>query len=283
MKNSSFRKSSLRESSLRKSSLKRNLRFVLLLVKLKLSRMMVFRFNFFGAFFADGTLFLVQLLTFSTIYAHVESIGGWGRGQMIIFVGTFSLINALNMMIYFFGVVGIPDMIRRGELDQYLTKPINPLLRLTFESVNPGSFLLVIMSVLIIAHGAAVSGIEVSLGAGLAYAAMVLLMTLLWYDMEVIFRTIPFLAISANGLLQLEEHLIDLNFKVPGTLFKGVFRVLFYFVMPYGVMSTVPTELLSGMLTAPGLVQALCVVLAFTAFALWFWKFGLRHYKSASS
>jgi len=101
--------------------------------------------------------------------------------------------------------------------------------------------------------------------------------------MEVLLRTIPFLVVSANGIMQLEAHLIDLNFKVPGTLFKGPFRVLFYFIVPYGVMSTVPTQLLSGVLTAPGLAQALCVVVAFTAFTLWFWRFGLRRYKSASS
>ena len=263
--------------------MKRHLRFILLLIKLKLSRMMVFRLSFFGAFFADGTLFLVQLLTFSTIYAYVESIGGWDRGQMIIFIGTFSLINALNMLIYFFGVVDIPGKIKRGDLDQYLTKPINPLLRLTFENVNPGSFPLVIMSVIIIGYGVSVSEVEVSFSLGLGYAAFTLLMTLLWYDMEVILRTIPFLVLSANGIMHLESHLIELNFKVPGTLYKGIWKALFYFVFPYGVMSTVPTQFLSGALTASGLIQALCVVTVFTAFTLWFWRFGLRHYKSASS
>jgi len=263
--------------------MKRNLRFILLLIKLKLSRMMVFRFSFFGAFVADGTLFMVQLLTFSAIYAHVESIGGWDRGQMIIFVGTFSLINALNMLIFFFGAVDIPGMIKRGDLDHYLTKPINPLLRLTFESVNPGSFLLVVMSVIIIAHGVSVSGVAVTFALGLAYAGLVLLMTLLWYDMMLILRTFPFLVVSANGILQLENHLLDLCFKVPGVLFKGAFKVFFYFIMPYGVMSTAPTQLLSGALTAAGLAQALCVAAVFTAFTLWFWRFGLRRYKSASS
>ena len=243
----------------------------------------MWRFSFFGAFFADGTLFLVQLLTFSTIYAHAQSIGGWDRGQMIMFVGTFSLINALNMMIFFFGLVDIPGKIRRGDLDQYLTKPINPLLRLTFENADPGSFLLVVMSVIIVRYGTMVSGLVVSPSLALGYAALVLLMTLLWYDMEVILRTIPFLVISANGVMQLEGHLIELNFKVPGTLYKGIWKALFYFILPYGIMSTVPTQLLSGVLTVPGLVQALGVTLVFTAFALWFWRFGLRRYKSASS
>jgi len=228
-------------------------------------------------------LFLIQLLTFSAIYAHVDSIGGWGRGEMLIFIGTFSFINALNMMIYFFGVVDIPGKIKRGDLDQYLTKPVNALLRLTFESVNPGSFLLVVMSALIVGHGAALSGIELSLPLTLGYAALVLLMTVLWYDMEVILRTIPFLVISANGIMQIEEHAFNLNFQIPGILHKGAFKILFYFVLPYGIMATVPTQFLSGTLTVPGLVQALCVVAAFTAFTLWFWRFGLKRYKSASS
>ena len=261
----------------------RNIKFILLLLKLKLSRMMVWRLSFFGAFFADGALFLVQLLTFQVIYSRVDAIGDWGRGQMIIFIGTFSFINALNMLIYFFGIIDIPEKIKRGDLDQYLTKPVNPLLRLTFENINPGSFPLVIMSVLIVFYGVRTAGLIISFPLGLGYAALVLLMTLLWYDMEIILRTIPFLVISANGIMQLEGHLIELNFRVPGILYKGVFKLLFYFILPYGIMSTVPTQLLSGTLSARGLLQALGVVLAFTAFTLWFWKFGLRHYRSASS
>lgn len=263
--------------------MRRNLRFIFTLIKLKMSRMMAFRLSFFGAFFADGALFLVQLLTFSVIYGQVDNIGGWNRGQMLIFVGTFSMINALNMLIYFFGIVDLPGKIKRGDLDQHLTKPVNPLLRLTFENINPGSFPLVILSVLIICYGVSVAGVTVSPLLGLVYAALVLLMTLLWYDMELILRTIPFLVISANGIEQLEGHLIELNFKVPGVLFKGIFKVLFYFILPYGVMSTVPTQFLSGALTVPGLIQGICIAVLFTAFALWFWRFGLKHYKSASS
>jgi ABC-2 type transport system permease protein len=261
----------------------RNLKFILLLLKLKISRMMMWRLSFFGASFADGVLFLVQLLCFQVIYSQVDAIGDWNRGQMIIFVGTFSMINALNMLIYFFGVVDTPGKIKSGDLDQYLTKPIDPLLRLTFENVNPGSFPLVILSVLIIVYGVQTAGVNVSFQLGLAYSVFVLLMTLLWYDMELILRTIPFLVVSANGIMQLEGTLIELNFRVPGILYKGTFKVIFYFLLPYGIMSTVPTQLLSGSISAPALVQALCVVAFFTFFALWFWKFGLRRYKSASS
>jgi len=261
----------------------KNLRFILLLIKFKFTRMMAFRFSFWGAFFADGSLFLIQLLTFETIYSQVDSIGGWNRGQMIIFVGTFSIINALNMLIYFFGIVDLPGKIRRGDLDHYLTKPINPLLRLTFENVNVGSIPLVIMSILIVCYGVNISGIQVSFLLGLGYAAFVLLMTLLWYDMELILRTIPFLVISANGIMRLEDLMLELNFKVPCVLYKGVFKLIFYFLLPYGIMSTVPTQFITHSIDGRGVGVSIFTVIVFTVFALWFWKFGLKHYQSVSS
>jgi len=263
--------------------MRNNLRFIYLLIKLKLSHMMVFRLNFFMVFFADGMLFIMQLLAFEAIYSQVDGIGGWSRGQMIIFVGTFSIINALNMLIYFFGIVDIPGKIKRGDLDQYLTKPVNPLLRLTFESINPGSIPLVVMSVIIVSYGVSVAGVRVSFLQALGYAALVILMTILWYDMELIFRSITFLVISSDGIQRLEEQLIELNFKIPGVLYKGIFKILFYFLLPYGVMSTIPTQFITQSISAGGIITACGTVVLFTAFALWLWKFGLKHYKSASS
>ncbi|MCL2866749.1 MAG: ABC transporter permease [Clostridia bacterium] len=263
--------------------MKRNVRFVLLLMKLKLSRMMMFRVSFFGAFIADGTMFIIQLLAFEAIYSQVDAIGGWNRGQMIIFVGTFAVVNALNMLIYFFGVNDIPEKIKRGDLDGYITKPVSPLLRVTFENVNPGSVPLLIFSAGIVCYGVSAAGINISFMTGLLYVLLVLLMTLLWYDMELILRSIPFLVLSANGIVQLEEQLIEMNFKIPGILYKGGFKVVFYFILPYGIMSTTPTQMLSGLLTASGFLHAVVITAFFTAFAIGFWRYGLRHYKSTGS
>ena len=264
----------------------RNLRFIWLLIKLQLSHMMVFRLSFFGAFFADGVLFVMQLLAFQVIYSQVDSIGGWSRGQMLIFIGTFSMINGLNMLIYFFGVAGIPSKIREGVLDHYLTKPINALLRLTFENVNPGSLPLLFLSGAIIAYGINVADVIVTAPLMLLYTTLVLMMTLLWYDMEVILRTLAFFFIAVSDIdpiERMEGHLLTLNFKIPGIIYKGVFKVLFYFVLPYGIMATIPTQALTGTLTSLGLLYASGIVVMFSAFTLWFWRFGLRHYKSASS
>ena len=65
--------------------MKKNLKIIFMLLKMKLSKMMVFRFDFFGAFFVDSSLFILQLLMFNSIYSHVDSIGGWQQGDVNIY------------------------------------------------------------------------------------------------------------------------------------------------------------------------------------------------------
>lgn len=263
--------------------MKNNLKFILTLIKMKLSRLMVFRLSFFGAFFVDGAMFLLQILMYQAIYSQVDTIGGWAKGDMIIFVGTFSLINALNMMIFFFGSMEIPNKIKSGDLDHYLTKPVNPLLRLTFESVDPGSIPLVIASIVLILYGINVAELKVTLFRVVIYVVFVLLMTLLWYDLQIIINSIPFFTISAANISRMSDTMLELCLKIPGTLFSGVFKFIFCLVLPYGIIATIPAQYISGKLAPYGLAYGCLIVFVFTVFTLWFWRFGLKHYKSASS
>ena len=105
------------------------------MIRLRFQNLMMFRIGFFGPFFVDGSLFAVQLLVFQAVYSKVDRIGNWGSGEMILYIGSFSLLNAVNMVIYFFGVIGIPGKIKSGEMDLYLTKPVSPLFRLTSVSI----------------------------------------------------------------------------------------------------------------------------------------------------
>jgi ABC-2 type transport system permease protein len=228
-------------------------------------------------------MFLIQLLLYQAIYSQVDSIGGWSSGKMIIFVGSFSLINALNMIIFFFGTNDIPNKIKNGELDHYLTKPVNPLLRLTFESIDLGSVPLAIASIILILYGVKKLDMKVTVANFIIYFLLILMMTLLWYDLMIILRTIPFFTISAANIDHIEGTLIELCLKIPGTLFTGVYKLIFYFLLPYGIMATLPTQMITGTLSLRGFLYCCFIVLLFTTVTLKFWKFGLKHYKSASS
>lgn len=263
--------------------MKNNFKFLLALMKLRLSHIMTFRLGFFGPFFINTSYFLVQLFAFEAIYGHVDSIRGWGHGEILIFIGTFSLVDALNMTICFFGVISIPEKIQTGELDLYLTKPVNPLLRITFEKVNPGAIPLLAFSACIVGYGVRERGVSPSCTDVVGYLFLVFLMTVLYYDMELLMRCFAFFVFSVNNLVKIENTATDLCLKIPGVAFDGIYKFIFYCVLPYGVIATLPTQAVTGALSAKGLIFGVAVVLIFTCLAVGFWNYGVHRYESASS
>lgn len=253
------------------------------LLRIRFQNLMMFRLGFWGPFFVDGSLFLVQLLVFDAIYANVERIGSWGRGEMILYIGTFSLINAVNMIVYFFGVNGITEKIKSGEMDLYLTKPVSPLFRLTFERMNPGSVPLLVFSLCIVGYGAGEAQLKVTWERLCAYCFFLGIMIVLYYCMEVLIRSIAFYFVSSARMEQLEEAGLELCMNLPGIAFYGIYKVIFYCILPYGIMATLPVQSLTGELTPLKAVYGTGLVCAFIGITALVWTKGIRHYNSASS
>lgn len=263
--------------------MRKNLRVVRELIRLRFQNIMMFRLGFFGPFFVDGSLFIVQLLVFEAVYGNVEQIGGWGKGEMILYIGTFSLLNAVNMVVYFFGVIGIPWKIKSGEMDLYLTKPVSPLLRLSLENINPGSMPLVIMSIVIILYGAKSADVVWNMQMLVVYVFWILLMLVLYYDMEVLIRSTSFFVISTANLERLEGAGIETCMQLPGTVYYGIYKLIFCLILPYGIMATIPVKSLIGECDIQTAGYGIFIVLFFSVLTGLVWKSGIRHYNSASS
>lgn len=253
------------------------------LLRLRLHGIMVFRFDFFAPFFVDGSLILIQLLAFHAVYENVDAIGTWGRGELVIYIGTFSLLNALNMTIYFFGVNGIPGKVRSGELDLYLTKPVSSLFRLTFENISPGSIPLALMSICIIIYGVRMRKVQLTAAPVAAYVFYVVIMAVLYYEVEVLIRSVSLYLVSMARMEQIEEAGLDLCMKLPGTAFHGIYKVVFCLILPYGIMATLPVQGMIGEMDLQKAVSGVGIVACFSAVTAVVWKQGLKHYNSASS
>lgn len=262
---------------------KKNICVLKELINLRMQGLMVFRLDFLAPFFIDGSLFLLQLLAFGVVYSNVDTIGTWGKGEMTLYIGTFSLLNAISMTIYFFGVNRIPGKVRSGELDLYLSKPISPLFRITFEKISPGSIPLVIMSLCIIAYGVDVSEMQVTIKQIGVYGFWIVIMAVLYYEMEVIIRSSSLYVVSMARMEQLEDSCLELCMKLPGIAFYGVYKVIFYLVLPYGIMATLPVQSMIGEMNLQIGLYGIFVIVLFSVITCVIWKKGLKRYNSASS
>lgn len=261
----------------------KNIRILREMVYLRFHSLMVFRLDFFAPFFIDGSLFFIQLMAFSVIYSNIDCIGSWDKGGMVLYIGTFSLLNAFNMSVCFFGVNTIPYKIRSGELDLYLSKPASPLFRITFENISPGSFPLVIMSICIILYGIDISGIRINIIQVVIYIFWFFIMLILYYDISVLMRSIPLYIVSMSRIEQLEEASIDLCMKLPGNVFYGIYKVFFYIILPYGIVATLPVQSITRKMGWQAGCYGIFITLVFSYITCVVWKNGLKHYNSASS
>lgn len=120
-------------------------------------------------------------------------------------------------------------------------------------------------------------------GTVIGYLWMVLFMTVLYYDMELLIGTFAFFIYSVSNLKAIEDTIIELCLKIPGTAFYGIYKFIFYCILPYGVVATIPAQTLTGMVSVGEILFGMGITAAFTILALSFWKYGVRHYESASS
>ena len=263
--------------------MKKYWRILTTLIRCKISRQMFYRLSFWTAFWVDLLVFAMQLITFSAIFSHVESIGGWGLPQMAIFLGTFTMLDAVYMSTYFFGVLAIPEKIRTGGLDLYLVKPVNPLFLLTVEGVDFGTIVLTIPGLMMVVWGMARLGIRLTPVLVVGYLLLFVMMYLLMYAVMVVIRTAAFWLVRTQAFNDLENALVEFSFRIPGVVYQGVWKVILYVLLPYGIMATLPTQFLTGGMAWYHWLLAGGVLAAFLSLMSLLWQAGLRHYNSASS
>ncbi len=106
--------------------------------------------------------------------------------------------------------------------------------------------------------------------------SLVVLYALLLAFAGLVFWSAGFLFIWVfDGLFQLARY--------PVGLYPGWTRFLLTWIIPVGIMTTVPAQALSGNLSITTLLGAVMLALALLTGATTIFQVGLRHYTSASS
>ena len=101
-----------------------------------LVREMTFRGNFLITILTRAFYFAANLVLFELIYRQVPEINGWGRWEYYAFMATGMLINALVETFFMPNCANFSELIRTGNLDFALLKPIDTQFLVSFEKVE---------------------------------------------------------------------------------------------------------------------------------------------------
>ena len=247
-----------------------------------ISRMLMFRFDFF--LWATVELFWmsVNLLMISVIYQHTDSVAGWSKYEMMLLVGTSLLVQRFLMGFFWSSLFEMGRNIRSGNFDFFLAQPGNVLFMASTRKLDPDSLLNSLVAMGVVAYSAHQLNLHPSLLQLAVYALMIVCGIVIHYSILVITISLAFWLTSVQGIESSYFTLSEFS-RLPRAAFKGIGSLLFVWFLPVVVVSNAPAEtLLRGFhpTWALGLLAATGV---WFATALFVFHRGLRRYSSASS
>jgi ABC-2 type transport system permease protein len=225
---------------------------------------------------------LIYLLVWSTA-AGTQTIGGLNRGE---FVAYYLVLILVNQVTYAQTNWTVGDLIRYGQMNRVLLRPIPPLYD-ALAAEFAGKVVYLVFDLPIVALLALILRPELDfrLENGLAFLPALVLAWALRFFWGYWLALLAFWATRADALLALQDSLIFLlaGQVAPIALLPGFLQTAAK-ILPFRYMVAFPVEVLTGQLDAAGLldgfaVQAAWLLVAVTLSAV-LWRAGLRRYSA---
>jgi len=207
----------------------------------------------------------------------INLLAGYNLDQLIVFFLIYNVFDLLGQ-IFYRGIYWYRNEILTGNFDFTLLKPLNPLFQILVSHTDWLDIPALILTVIfLIIKLPAVSGVELLVFMLMGIVAMVLI-------------TAVHIFVAAIGVLTTEvDHVIwifrDLSqmARFPVDIYIESVRFFLNFIIPIGLIFTVPAKALFGVLSWQWAMVMIGFTLGFYLIIIKFWHYALKKYSSASS
>ena len=252
-------------------------------------REMTFRGNFLMEAVTNAFWFSAQVIMFDLIYRSVATVGGWSRYEYFAFMATGMLVNTLIEAFFMPNCANFSELIRTGNLDFALLKPIDTQFLISFEKLDLAALSNLALAFALLGYSL------VQLGRPLDPVQVVMYLVMIGVGVTFFYSLMVILA-SSSIWLGRNQGLYDFWFYItvfaryPRSIYSGnvsgdVLRVVFSYVLPILLVITVPAEILVRRALDPSWISLVSVAGALLGLTVSrkVFQHSLRSYRSASS
>lgn len=224
------------------------------------------------------------ILGIAVLFGQVESVHGWDFASTLALLGVYLTVSALRGLFIGPGLEGLAGMdgeVWNGTLDFTVLRPVDTQFLVSVRKWHWFALfdLLLgvgVLGVAIARLGVALSIVQIAMfvlallaGVSILYAILLVFAALVFWSPGVLFTWL------FDALFQMARY--------PVGLYPGWLRLVLTWVIPVGLITTVPAEALTGALRPEMLAITLVVAAALVIGASMLFRVGLRRYASASS
>lgn len=255
-----------------------------LMVRNSLIREMSFKANFLLWMIVELLWFLGQIVFIEVLFQYVQQIGDWTKWQVVALVGTHQLIAQIFQAFFYVNLANLPELVRTGKLDLMLLLPVDAQFAVSTRQFGMDNIVNAGVGVGIVSFALAKLGVTPAPQQFLLYAIGVALGVTVHYSVMFTLATFSFWIVRAQGLIYGYFNLFNIG-RYPDVVFRGVFKVIFSYLVPVIIVANVPVRMLTGTLQPPwtGMAHLAGAALFVLLASRFFWTFALRRYSSASS
>jgi ABC-2 type transport system permease protein len=264
----------------------RYVRLYLAFARFALASELAFRANFLVKLFVEALWLAILVLFYQLIFQNTGTVASWDRNQYLFFVGCHYALGGVIETFFLENCTGFADLVRSGDLDFYLLRPIDEQFLVSTRHVDWSTAPNILQGAAVMAYALAQMhwafdpvrlGLFLVLfacGVGMAYSFLLMLASLsVWM-------------VRNQSLLEM-WWLFTTLMRYPREIFQGTwatsFGRFFTFVVPVLLVVNVPAHTMVRALDGRFIAGALLATAALLALSRRFFQHALRSYRSASS
>lgn len=226
----------------------------------------VFRFTLFAVFL----IFLIK---------GTNSLVGYSSNQAIFFFLTFNVIDVFTQFL-FREVYRFRGLVVTGDLDLVLVKPMNALFRVLMGGADVIDLITIpplIFAVYYVGNLLSPSSIQVFL-----YLLLLLNGLLIGTAFHIAVLSLGIITLEIDHVVMIYRDITNLG-RFPIDIYKQPLQGILTYLIPVGVMITLPAKALMGLVSPLGIAISFGIAAIAVFASLRFWNFALTKYTSASS
>lgn len=240
-----------------------------------------YRANLIARALGDFIWYAAQISIFEVLFHHTQRIGSWNLEQTRVFLGVLFVADAAYAVLFNDSLERFTDIVRRGDLDLLLAKPVNSQFMLSLQKFNSGMLTAFIFSCSWLFWSIAQLP-DFNWFRTLWLIALLPAGTITIYVTRFFISATAVIFTRSDNLQFLWYQIYRLGLR-PDSIYVPWFKFVILTILPVGFVASVPARALLDPPNIGLFLWAIGWTLGLLFASHKFWKYALRHYTSASS